>query len=1280
MPSLQNVVHARSRLQWGDKTNLVILFIFQVLAVIILMSAPFLMEYWVEGGSAYSVSNRWQYFYAPYLLGVIFLASSLWVFSQRKNDAVGQVYSLFATATAISLFCLFDIFSSQRLFSIWVISIAISGGALINLAFIYPEQARINMSYPSSRYLGYLPSAVLILLTFLIQYLTGNRDYLSLILLISLIYIISALSFFLGSTILRRLGSPSPMVREQSRLILWGYGVAFSPLVAWFVWNRVTTGLQLSPLLLMPISAFPIFLTYTILRYRTLRSNALLKRGIIYGSLLVFIAGSYALLVAGLSVLAGNQMENNHPFLVGMVVFVIALVIYPLKEGLQSRVDAAFFKGGEVYQNSLQTFGHELTSLTDINSILGLLRSFVENSLSPIRTLVYTIDETSNYYVSSPNSDGSHSSDIHFARSGSLVELLSKQASTIYIGDRGKLPEELMVDQARIAVLQAELFVPILGQSGMIGWLALGMRRSGEPYSLQDIHYLESLCDQASMALERSQVVSALEMRVHEMDTITKVAEQINQKLALEDLLEMFYSETRSLVPTVDFRITLRSSSGEDFHHVFYISHNKRSIRRENQPFLAQHSLETAVIESQHPIVTVDYSGECRRRGITPESKDIHAWMSVPLNAGADTIGAVCIGSRDPAVIYTPEQVNLLQAVADLVAGAIVKTRLLDESQKQARQMSALNELTRSLTSTLELNPLLKRIMEGAVEILDCEAGSLLLVDESSGESVFEVAIGPVGSDLIGKRLPAGVGLVGKAIENKQALIENDVRSSDDWFNADKNTGFSSKDLLVVPLVVKDRAIGVLEVLNKKDESPFNQNDLELLTAFTGQMAVAIENARLYTQTDLALASRLDELSIMQQIDQELNATLDFEQVMTITIEAAMRHSQASAGLIGSIEEEGTKVVAARGFPSDRLEIGGMLDFSQIPGIENAFNLENAKQLNSYPIQNGIQDRDGNKDDVNRANGEDWSSIPDQTDQILVPINLDSGVSGVIFLITTQPSGFTAENVEFLTRLSDHAAIALSNAQLYAKVQAANEAKSEFVSAAAHELKNPLTSIKGYSDLLVAGSVGPISEGQAEFLLTIRSNAERMRTLVSDLQDISRIEADQLLLQLGNESLTDLIEEVVTSLETQIADKKQSIVVLLPDGLPQIHCDNTRMIQILTNLISNANKYSPAGCRIEIRAQEVDFSGNPEDDNRMMEISIEDNGYGISEQDQKMIFEQFFRSEDSQIRESTGTGLGLSITKKLVEMQGGELWFESEMGRGTTFYFTTQIADSPDTN
>jgi signal transduction histidine kinase len=308
------------------------------------------------------------------------------------------------------------------------------------------------------------------------------------------------------------------------------------------------------------------------------------------------------------------------------------------------------------------------------------------------------------------------------------------------------------------------------------------------------------------------------------------------------------------------------------------------------------------------------------------------------------------------------------------------------------------------------------------------------------------------------------------------------------------------------------------------------------------------------------------------------------------------------------------------------------------------------------------------------AHNELAHQMPDLPSQILVPIKRESEMNGVIYLATTAKSVFTPENIEFLSRLSDHAAIAISNAQLYAEVQAANKAKSEFVSAAAHELKNPLTSIKGYSDLLVAGTVGPVNEGQAGFLTTIRSNAERMRTLVSDLQDISRIEAGQLLLNLESHSLDGIVQEVAISFEGQIVAKEQQLVINLPEDLPLVWCDNTRMVQVLTNLVSNANKYSPPGGLIGITAERIIQTKEAEGTRPLIQVSVADNGFGISREDQKKLFEQFFRSEDSRIRESTGTGLGLSITKRLVEIQGGKLWFETELGHGTTFYFTVPAA------
>lgn len=301
--------------------------------------------------------------------------------------------------------------------------------------------------------------------------------------------------------------------------------------------------------------------------------------------------------------------------------------------------------------------------------------------------------------------------------------------------------------------------------------------------------------------------------------------------------------------------------------------------------------------------------------------------------------------------------------------------------------------------------------------------------------------------------------------------------------------------------------------------------------------------------------------------------------------------------------------------------------------------------------------------------------LPEAQSQILIPFKRESNVIGIIFLESISTTGFADDIVAFLSRLSDHSAIAISNAQLYGEVQTANLAKSQFVSAAAHELKNPLTSIKGYSDLLVGGAVGPVSDGQASFLTTIRTNAVRMETLVSDLQDISRIEAGQLQLHFSNVSLVEITDEVERAFKKQIEEKVQTLDVHLPEDLSPMWCDNTRVIQILTNLVSNATKYTPEGGKLVIRAEQVSNEWDPDGVEQVIRIGVQDTGIGISQDDQKKIFQQFFRSEDTQVREATGTGLGLSITKMLVEMQGGRIWYESELERGTTFHFTVPVSD-----
>lgn len=232
---------------------------------------------------------------------------------------------------------------------------------------------------------------------------------------------------------------------------------------------------------------------------------------------------------------------------------------------------------------------------------------------------------------------------------------------------------------------------------------------------------------------------------------------------------------------------------------------------------------------------------------------------------------------------------------------------------------------------------------------------------------------------------------------------------------------------------------------------------------------------------------------------------------------------------------------------------------------------------------------------------------------------------------------------------------------------AANKSKSEFVSVVSHELKLPMTSIKGYSDLMLSGATGALNENQSNFLTTIRNNVNRMATLVSDLTDISRLESGNLRIEPRAVPVWDVIDEVVTLTRTQLEQKKQTLTLDIPEGLPKAWCDRNRLAQVLTNLISNANKYTPEGGLLTVQALQVDG---------MIQIKVQDNGLGMTPEDQEKLFSKFFRSADEKVREAPGTGLGLSITKNLIELQGGKIWFESEFRKGTTFYFTTPIASS----
>jgi signal transduction histidine kinase len=987
---------------------------------------------------------------------------------------------------------------------------------------------------------------------------------------------------------------------------------------------------------------------------RRIRSGQVFGRITLYGLLLALVAGGYALLVAGLGLVAGDSVLVNSPILAGLLFFAMALLMMPLRDRLKRAVDGLFDRKVRSLQQQVESFGASLMNQSESEGVSALLRQVIGEALQPNQFHVFVVDPHTDQFLASKDENGQPTSELRFNSSSPLVQHLKDRAQA-WVIERTGLTPRLQTELNRIQLLQADVLAPLSGQKGLIGWLALGKRSDGQAYTALDLDFIEVLARQTALAIERTQMVTSMEKRMREMDVLGRVAQGVNVTVALDDIFELIYAQTTQIIRADDFGLALVNPQNE-IVQVFAVEGDERLPERESVVLQASHSLEVDVVRTQRPLLTEDYQKECRQRNLLVGETQRYAWMSVPLNAGAETIGALSLGLHDPTKSFTSEQVVLLQAIADQVAGAIVKARLLEVTERRARQLTTLNEVTRQLTSTLDLELLLRNILQSAVEILNCEAGSLLLVDEQSDELVFRVTTGPVAADLVNKRMKIGTGAVGKAVTEQRSLIINDVSSFPDWFQRiDQQTGFVTRDLLVVPLILKDRVNGVIEVVNRRDRSHFTIDDETLLSAFAAQAAVAMENARLYTLTDQALAARVEELSVMQRIDRELNNSLDVSRAMRITLEWAMRQSGADAGLVGVLHEDGLRITASEGYTDE------LTPFSQQPLSLEEYELVEA-------VQSGLPRRE-------LMDEMDQRLLHYARSRTMIPIRREESTIGLLYLESASPDLCPEEVLGFLARLSDHASIAIANAQLYAAVEAANVAKSEFVSFVAHELKNPMTSIKGYTELLAAKAVGPINDAQANFLGTIRGNIERMNTLVSDLNDLSKIEAGRLRLEFKAMKLGEVMEEVARSVRKQIEEKTQVLTLQLAADLPPVWADRVRLAQILVNLVSNAHKYTEASGEIVVGAERAANQWDATGAAEVVHIWIRDNGIGISEEDQKKIFQKFFRSEDPKTREVTGTGLGLNITRSLVEMQGGKIWFESEFRKGTTFHFTVPVAE-----
>jgi signal transduction histidine kinase len=1189
-------------------------------------------------------TTLFHFIFPNILAWVITLFAFVLIFFERRSREYSQI-PIFLLLTSIILSSTYTFSYSQMISAIWLTAVYFF--SFHHFQYYFPElkNFKLRMNFQISVYV----ISIILFFSYLFVRISNIQNLtfgpFQLIVFWSGLLMVGSI-FFCFMYLINKKNSISPDIKFFNAIATI---IAFTPFVFWLFLTAGFSTFPFSPWISFPMALPPLILGF----YLTERMDGKKK----ITDFMIFDKISNLLIVTscvGIILIIFQLISNSIitesiliSLLVGLQLALLPIILLLILNKNQSvKIN---FNNKSQPQSRTADVNHQFNT---IGEILENQRLDIKEMIDPEKYYHFIFNPDTDEYISFPF-DKESVSNLKFSSDSSIVKYLSETKTPLLIDDFEILPQALHNEKEVLKLLGAQAILPIMSEGFLHGWLALSIyhvKNKNIKNSIEKItQFLSSNIDQ----IQKINHQNELEHLVGNMNVLSRIVQGVNYTIALDDIYELIFTQTTQIIPADDFYIILKDQNFQKLRYVFCVQLDERISSKENQVLPKTITIESEIVESGRGIILNNYVEYCQKHDFSILYEDIHSAMVVPLNTGAITNGCVLIAHRDSDKSFTGSQLNFVQSIADLVAGAIEKARLLQESELYARQLSILNELTRNLTSTFDLDELYENILKNSVDMIDCEEARLIIFDDKAQQLVFQKVIGDKSKKLLNKRVSLDFGWIGKAYQSKNiVIIDPDLDPEEPSLKNDIYNEISIRSILIIPMVLKNEVLGVIELINRQGEVIFNKNDQGLLSALAAQSAIALENARLYLRTDQALAQRVEELSVMQHIDRELNTSLELKSAMEITLSWAMRQLDANAGWIGHVIENKIQIMASKGYSSSLL--------SQITDVTSYFSRFFLEKLEKDPY-------------LLIANHENRLHPQAQT-QVVVPIQREGNIIALMMIEMFREKTEDENEMKFLLRLSEHASIALINSQLYSEVQAANQAKSKFVSLVAHELKNPMTSIKGYTELLVAGAVGTINDSQASFLTIIRNNTERMNTLVSDLNDLSKIEAGSMRVESRALELKDILNEIVRSTKRQIDEKHQILNINISDDLPKIWGDSNRLLQILTNLVSNAHKYTQNEGEISIVAKVMGNLSDPSVSDNFIQISVHDNGAGISEDDQQMIFQKFFRSENPKIRESSGTGLGLNITRSLVEMQGGQIWFESVFQKGTSFHFTIPVA------
>ncbi len=790
---------------------------------------------------------------------------------------------------------------------------------------------------------------------------------------------------------------------------------------------------------------------------------------------------------------------------------------------------------------------------------------------------------------------------------------------------------------------------------------------------MQNLRNTEAARQRAAQLEHLAQVQAALSQAANEDEIVTALSLVVADEKQRPDLITLRYIYT-------DEQGTPRYSDSVAHWMGGQVVHDEERYRldlqsEEMQAFQAGTQLDA-------PIVFEDVLNAPRVPSVVREMSEqagVRSMVMLALKSGGRFHGLAVLNWRQRHRFTEEERFllqNLLRPLAEVVArrrAYLAQREARQESERRALQLQTAAQIARETTGTLSLGELLDRAITLIRERFNLYHGAIYLMDESRLNVVIRSAAGAGADALLEKEARHAISastVIGQATSAGETLTVDDL-AADERFSAPGELP-DSRSELCLPLRVGNRLIGVVDLHSTRPQA-FTQEDLPALQILSDQLAIAVDNARSYELAN----RRAQEMSLLFEISRTLSgAPLEIEELARIITEQFSRLLDAPSCTLSVILNEYDEFAEMY---RPTMRVVGIHRREDAPPplhkVGEVSHLWKAQLLDEVlqtlePVTLTLDTPDLRPEERRYMQEHGLQTL------LVIPLAAKGEALGVIEVeIPGEKRRFPESQIDLAITVATSAAVSLENARLYQeqretaeRLKEVDTLKTQFLANMSHELRTPLNSIIGFSRVILKGIDGPINELQEQDLSAIYNSGQHLLSLINDILDLSKIEAGKMEIAQEEIDLNMMIKSVMSTAVGLTKDRPIKLLREIDEDLPPIIGDNTRVRQVLLNLISNASKFVEEGHIKVIAKVRPSQTGG-----REVYIAVEDTGPGIAPEDQSKLFKPFSQVDGSPTRKTGGTGLGLSISKRFIEMHGGQIGVESEIGKGSTFWFTLPL-------